>query len=104
MTELPSPDRMSPLADRLRRFVEIDSPNALVEEIVMTIEARAEGELLTAAEWRDTIDYEAAAMELVRQIVLPSNAERYVRQEAPVIVANPVVDVALGIASETPDE
>ena len=49
---------------------------------------------------REAIDYEAAARELVRQIVLPANAERYVRQEAPVIVANSVVDAAIGDTDE----
>ena len=45
---------MEPLADRLRKMVASGSPEALVEEIVVTIEARASGRLVD----REAIDRE----------------------------------------------
>ncbi len=44
--QLPSPDRMKPLAERLRSHVDKGYAEALVEEIVVTIEARASGRLV----------------------------------------------------------
>ncbi len=67
MNDLPSPDRMKPLAERLRSYVEKGFAEALAEEIVVTIEARASGRLVD----RETINYEAAAQwthaEMVRR-------------------------------------
>ena len=62
-TPLPSPARMTPLAGRLRAMVDSGSPEALVEEIVATIEARASGRLVD----REAIDYEAVGRVLFEQ-------------------------------------
>ena len=60
MSDLPSRERMKPLAKSLRRYVENASNDALVEEIVVPIEARASGRLVD----REAIDYEAAKQAL----------------------------------------
>ena len=57
-TPLPSPDRMKPLASRLRAVVDSGSSEALVEEIVVTIEARASGRLVD----REAVSYETAKL------------------------------------------
>ncbi len=57
MSDLPTPERMKPLAKTLRSAADRGSDGALVEEIIVTIEARASGRLAD----REAIDYEAAA-------------------------------------------
>ncbi len=62
MSDLPSRDRMKPLAVSLRKGAV--APNGLVEEIIVTIEARASGRLVD----REAIDRRAAQIAVAEGI------------------------------------
>ena len=83
MSDLPSRDRMKPLAVSLRNGA--DTPDGLVEEIIVTFEARASGRLVD----REAIDYEAAAKVLTNRII-------GAKGEGPRRAAQEAVDAALG--------
>ena len=84
---LPTRNQGARGARSFRRSYEGLTPSGVDLQVQAILDAYADGSLLTAAEWRDTIDYEAAANKVRELDTKTVPAWK---------IAKAVVDVALG--------